>query len=243
MNNSQIKKKILYSILAFPSRTIKLILLLFIAYTQPTISKPITILLDPAGDAQHIGRVIDDSFERGLTLQLAESIKKNIEKSDNNVRIILTRIPGETLEPLQNVSFANRLNADFYVNINLYQEKFGGQKIFIYYLQYNESDLWPRKLEIPSFCSFEDAHLLNIKNTIESANYFYKTIKDNYPNKFAYNKPLGIPIRPLVGIRIPAISLEISLNSKNDWSLLVEPLSYGLSKIIEKLKNDTNKEL
>lgn len=38
-----------------------------------------TLMIDPAGDAKHAGRVIEDSFERGITLQCAEKLKKMLK--------------------------------------------------------------------------------------------------------------------------------------------------------------------
>lgn len=35
-----------------------------------------TIMLNPAGDARHTGRRIDDTFERSVTLQYVEKLKK-----------------------------------------------------------------------------------------------------------------------------------------------------------------------
>ena len=69
------------------------------------------------------GRIVNDSFERGLTLQFAQELKKELELNFNNIRVVLTRIPGETLESLQNANFANRLNVDFYLSIHFYSEK------------------------------------------------------------------------------------------------------------------------
>ena len=49
-------------------------LLLFV--TIPTLSKKFTIMLDPSGDAKHTGRIINKTFERGISLQCAEVLKK-----------------------------------------------------------------------------------------------------------------------------------------------------------------------
>ncbi len=34
-----------------------------------------TIMIDPAGDAKHTGRLIGDTLERGISLQCAEQLK------------------------------------------------------------------------------------------------------------------------------------------------------------------------
>ena len=71
-------------------------------------------MLDPAGDAQYPGRIIDDSFERGITLQCVEELQRAITRQFPHVRVVLTRFPGETCQPLQNAHFANRLDVDLY---------------------------------------------------------------------------------------------------------------------------------
>jgi len=84
--------------------------------------KEIIIMLDPAGDAQYAGRRIDDSFERGLTLRCAEQLKQRLEQLFPQIHVVLTRLPGETVQPLQNANFANRLSVDLYLSIHFYHE-------------------------------------------------------------------------------------------------------------------------
>ena len=48
-----------------------------------------TLMIDPAGDAKEPGRAIDDTFERGITLQLAEELKRTIEAENPGVRLSL----------------------------------------------------------------------------------------------------------------------------------------------------------
>ena len=67
-------------------------------------------MLDPAGDAQNPGRTIDDNFERGITLQFAEKLKEMLQEKFPTIRVVLSRTPGESLQPLQNANFANRLS-------------------------------------------------------------------------------------------------------------------------------------
>ena len=77
-----------------------------------------SIMLDPAGDAKHTGRQIDDNLERGISLQFTEKLKQTLEKQHPEIHVVLSRFPGETIYHLQNANFANRLEVDFYLSIH-----------------------------------------------------------------------------------------------------------------------------
>ena len=77
-------------------------------------------MINPFGDAQYAGRIVDDSFERGLTLQFAEELQRKISKI-LPVRVVLSRFAGETLENLQVANFSNRLQVDFFISIHFYK--------------------------------------------------------------------------------------------------------------------------
>src|SRR5207237_4720156 len=99
-------------------------LLLFILQVLCTLSiseqhrKQYIVIFDPAGDANRIGKKIGDGFERGLTLQCAEKIKEVIEHQAPYIKIIITRMPGDSVYELQNASLSNRLNVDLFINLN-----------------------------------------------------------------------------------------------------------------------------
>src|SRR5579863_2631895 len=76
------------------------------------------VILDPAGDAKRTGRQISDSFERGITLQCVEKIKTILERVPY-VKVIISRLPGDTVYELQNASLANRLQADLFINFKI----------------------------------------------------------------------------------------------------------------------------
>ncbi|HSW75550.1 MAG TPA: hypothetical protein VLG50_00750, partial [Candidatus Saccharimonadales bacterium] len=70
--------------------------LLFFVSTLLPQEQPFTIIIDPLGDPKNTGREIDDVFERGITLQCAEELKKQLNNVLPHIRVILTRVPGET---------------------------------------------------------------------------------------------------------------------------------------------------
>ncbi len=192
-------------------------------------------MLEPSGDAHHAGRIIDGNFERGISLACAEELKKQIVKFDSNIRVILTRVPGEVLEPLQNASFANRLAVDLYLSLYFYEEKKSPQHVTLfYYLENKTTDFWHQ----PNLLSFYPAHqayLLNLQTTKKWADAFFSILTNKTNNPFFQAAGLfGIPFKPLIGITCPALSLEIGLKDIKDWKYIIEPIL----TFIEFTKND-----
>src|SRR3989339_258513 len=124
-----------------------------------------TIMIDPAGDAKHTGRLVQDTLERGISLQCAEELKKVIMQKHTNIRVILTRVPGETIQPLQNASFANRLNIDLYLSIYFYEEQHTPAYITLYhYIENPIVDYWYKPINL-CFYQANQAHLTNLTQT------------------------------------------------------------------------------
>ena len=192
--------------------------------TQPTLPTPLvrpsfTLMIDPSGDARDAGREIEDTFERTLTMQYAQELKKTIEGHLPGVRVILTRFQGETVEPLQNAAFANRINAQLFVSLNFYQTKSKKTQVHLYYLMYNPgTDLWGMKTDDLILLPFDQAYKLSIKKTDALAKTFYEHLKkDERTVGIHCHTPLGLPFKPLVGIVCPALALEMGIKKKDDW--------------------------
>lgn len=197
--------------------------------------KPFSIMLDPAGDAQNTGRIVGDSFERGITLQFAEALKRKLEETYQSIRVILSRVPGETIEPLQNANFANRLNIDFYLSIHFYEDPKEHPGIYLYYFMYNPiTDLWGSARRL-SFYPYDQAHLMAIKTTQAWAQMLFDILnQQQYKKLFTMKGIVGLPFKPLIGIRAPALALEASLKSKRDWSIYLEPIVTSLGPLLHR---------
>lgn len=201
-----------------------------------------TIMLDPAGDAQRTGRVIDGNFERGLTLQCAEGLKEALEaKAQMNncgVRVVLARLPGETIDPLQNAAFANKLQVNLYLSIHFYQEEALELPLFLYYYCSDPAgDGWsaahdPLAADVPlALTPFNQAHAHHFKENVEIAYRFGKELIKR-SSAFTVNGPYGIPFKPLLGIARPALACECGLKNKDDWKQLVPILADALWDMI-----------
>lgn len=207
------------------------IIYLFISNT--TFCAPITIMIDPADTL----REIDDFYERGLTLKCAEAIQKKLEQQRSHIRVILTRFPGESLEPLQNANFANRLMVDFYLTIHFYKEREAKPHLFLYhYVQNPCTDGWQKQTDELAFIPYDQAHKKNLATTKNWANLLLATLeKSFYVQQFDCKGLFGIPHKALVGIMAPAFCVEASLKTKDDWKVYVQPLVDAIMVIIENI--------
>ncbi len=192
-----------------------------------------TIMIDPAGDAKHTGRLIVDTLERGISLQCAEQLKTKLMAQFKNIRVILTRVPGETIQPLQNASFANRLGVDLYLSLYFYHEPKAPTHLSLYhYLENPVVDFW-HKANPLSFYQVDQAHLIAIKTT----QTWGKIILDVFAHKehakhFQPRGLFGLPFVPLIGIKAPAIAIEVGLKNKEDWQAIINPLLVAIERIM-----------
>ena len=142
------------------------------------IPQQITIMLDPAGDAQSAGREIQDSFERGLTLQFVQELKNEIIQHYPNVRVILTRTPGETIQPMHNALFANRLQPDLYLRIGFYFQPEIPTHVTLFYACNHPNDFW-QKINSLQFFHIDQSHLLHLPTTKKLAHDFLKILQNH----------------------------------------------------------------
>ena len=211
--------------------------ILTVTITHPKPSKIFTIMLEPAGDAKHAGREIDDCFERGITLQFAEKLKKVLEEVYPGIRVILSRFPGESLEPLQNANFANRLNIDFYLSIHFFQETANKPKLYLYQFVYKDTDFWSRTPDQLCFTPYDLTHRHYASVSKNYANQMLKVLQQSTYKKYfecegSHALPFALPFKPLIGIAAPALAIEASIRMKRDWTTMVEPLAQSLHPII-----------
>jgi N-acetylmuramoyl-L-alanine amidase len=210
----------------------KLLLSLCILSTASMFAHPFTIMLNPAGDAKQTGRKIDDSFERGITLQCAEQLKTALEARSSNVRVVLTRFPGETLEPLQNANFANRLDVDVYISLHFYQETAIKPGVYLYTFAYGNEPTGA--VSDMALYSFDKAHLLNKTMSTWWAQQMCKHLENSV--SFECKSIAALPFKPLIGIKAPAFALEIGLKNKHDWKEYVDVLAEGIGIVAEQIR-------
>lgn len=185
--------------------------------------KPFILILDPAGDAQHTGRHIDDVFERGITLQCAEKIKQELAQRAPWIKVFITRLPGDIVYELQNASFANRINADLLISINFYRTQETKPTLYIYQFSCgNDFVQIPHNLY---FLPYHDAYLVNKKQTDHIVTLFAQELAQQlYQPLFTVSGPHAIPSKQLVGIIAPCMVIEAGIKDKNSWGCYIDPL-------------------
>lgn len=190
-----------------------------------------TLMIDPAGDAKHTGREIGDSFERGITLQCAEKLKTLIEQRYPEVRVVLTRFPGETLQPLQNANFGNRLDVNFYLSIHFYHDQATRPSLYLYAFSYGD-DFVTKTTDL-TFYPCDKAYLISTGTTHAWATIMQKHLSSSsYQKQFDCKGCFYLPFAPLIGVKAPAVALEIGLKTKHDWQLYLEPMIASITPIL-----------
>lgn len=187
------------------------------------------IMLDPAGHAGNVGRKLIEDYERSQTFKFAQEFKKKLQEK-YKFWVVITRSLGEEVLELQNASFSNRINADFYIHINMYREENIKPVIFMYQLVFNPLVDFARRIFDPyDFIPINQAHYLNIHITKKYSNYIKNyLIQPNFRRWFDFYGPFGLPFKPLVGITAPAIGIEIGICQEDKWQIFIDPLVESL---------------
>lgn len=193
-------------------------------------AKPFILMLDPAGDANDTGRLIDDTFERSLTLSGAQLLKQELENSIPDLRVIVTRSAGQTREPLQNAHSANRLGVDLFICLHVVQEHTPRDTIGIY--TFSWGDECAVHLNDTTFVCYDKAHLKNLDRTISWAHALEHTFNALSPG--SCKTVFAIPCRPLLGITAPALCIEVGLTTKTSWPVQVKNIRVAVAELIRK---------
>ena len=197
--------------------------------------KHYVVILDPAGDAKHTGRRIGDSFERGLTLQCAEKIKEYVEINASHIKIVITRVAGDSVYDFQNASLANRIG-DFFINLNFYYTQETKPTVYLYQFSYG-NDFVSQSDNCLQLYHYDQAYLINKHTSGLFGQCFNKELSEKkWQSLFFVTTLYKIPIKPLIGITIPSISIEAGLKSKESWHFYSEPIALAIIAAINELR-------
>jgi len=190
-----------------------------------------TLMLDPAGDSQNTGRLIEDCLERGITLQFVQRLKQELEQKIDNLRVTLSRSPGEKVARLQNANFANRLDVDCYLSIHFYKETEVKPRVYIFTFGYND-DFITKKPDL-YFYPYDKAHLINKDITKQWAHNIQDIfLLEENKKRFEFCGLRSLPFKPLIGVKAPAIGIEVGLCAKHDWQNCIDIFFDIISEII-----------
>lgn len=193
--------------------------------------KQYTIIINPAGNTQSTERLIDNTFERSITLQAAEALKKQLEKQIPLCTILLTRAPGRVTTQLQNAHFANSLNVDLFISLHFYQETETKPHVYIYQFSYNNE--FVVKPSDFTFYRYDQSYFFNRTSSAHAARIVEKTWMHNaHAHQFTTHHVVGIPCSSLIGITSPALAFDIGIKSPTDWHTYIQPLLEGIQAIV-----------
>lgn len=193
------------------------------------------LVLDPAGDAHTTGREIGDVFERSLTLQCCQALKEQIETSLPSCRVFLTRMAGETIEPLQTISFSNQVGATLHVSLHFFEHTKQKPELFIYTFSYDPAtDFIEKKSTDLALIPYDQAYKLSLKKTREFSTLFFNACMSSPDKHLAHcHEPIAVPFKPLRGISAPAFGIEIGISRKDQVPLLIPLILYALKLVIQ----------
>ncbi|KKQ32814.1 MAG: hypothetical protein US49_C0005G0033 [candidate division TM6 bacterium GW2011_GWF2_37_49] len=194
------------------------------------------VMINPAGHAGDAGRKLKNSYERAETIKMAQYIQERLESKNDNLRVVLTRTPGETVVDFQNASFANRLSVDLFLSLHFYASERPKHEIYIYYYVADPiADFARRNTPELSFIPVMQAHQFNIYKTRHIAERLQSSISGSLNREtFEFVDLLGIPVKPLLGIASPAILFEIgwSQGDTSSWKDAADCLIDGVDEIL-----------
>lgn len=209
--------------------SLKPIFLLAILLCSQLQAKPFLLMLDPSGDSNDTGRLIDGVFERSLALACAQELKQELENTIPALQVVLTREAGEALEPLQNAHFANRLDVDLFVRLQFFHEKTAQDTVALYYFSWG--DECAIRAGHTAFIRYDKAHLVNLNTTAAWAHHLEQAFMACCGCKGIF----AMPCRPLIGITAPAICIEIGMSSKQNWHAQAKNIGKALTELINKV--------
>ena len=185
-----------------------------IAIPESTHKRDITLMLDPAGDANTPGRMIGNYTEQSLANNIAKALKKQLESS--SLTILISHDNNQTLSSIAKAQATNTQPVDLFIHLTIGQ---AASSLGVYHYVTSPKDLSDNdKRNELTLAPYTYAHL---GSAMVSA-YLTRTLAQNHPEITAY---AALPLRPLVGITAPALVIEIGLANSNAWQDLMPLLS------------------
>lgn len=198
-------------------------------YKQPKTKEEPIIMIDPAGDTNTPGRLINESFERTITLQWARLLKSSLEQQEPNARIFITRSPTDKVEPLQNAQYANRMGCSLFISLHCYTSQEPKPVMQIYSFSYGHI-FTPQHKNPFVLYPYQQAYIRNI----DSTRVYAEIIKQKFieTKQWQTYGIYSLPCKPLIGITAPAIALEIGIAQSHLWQETINSLVESIVQIL-----------
>ncbi len=184
--------------------------------------KPFLMVIEAQGNVNSPGRIIDDSFESEITFNAAHFLKNTLENMHPSIKILVQRSDG-----LSNAQAANKIDADLYLCLSACKStKSTSTGIVLFRFDYRHQFILKDGI---SFIPYDQIYLLNQPITISWINSIGAFLSDHNMLRASY----ACPYRPLMGVRSPAIGLELLLYNKSELTQYMTAVAHSLTTIIK----------
>jgi N-acetylmuramoyl-L-alanine amidase len=187
------------------------------------------LILDPAGDAKNPGRQLATCAERSVTLQFCEMLKEVLVKLMPSCTVTITRTAGEARTQEQRAQIANQLQADLFVHISSFSDAALRPQLALYYTAPSHTMATP--LSPYTLIPAHKAQELVSAQSHDMVHFLYTALYRKI--SYTIHSPTAIPDARLLGIMIPACTLEFGITRDIPWTTLIEPLANALIDCIE----------
>ena len=190
------------------------------------------IVIDPAGDSQKPGRTISDTYERSLTFAWAEQLKKMIEQEISSVTVLLARLPTQVMTPFTTAHLAHRYSADLVISLACYHEQQPKPQLWVYHFSYSQEFI--TAFDPLHMYTLDTAYLASAPITQKIAQSIVQELqKSDYQSYFEMCGVYKMPLVPLLGIKTPALLLELGAKQGMVWQPIFKAITLGIKSWIE----------
>lgn len=198
-----------------------------------TPSKPtFRIMLNPTGDAQHTGRVVGDSFERAITYSIAQAVKIEIESLYKDIKVLISRHPGQAITQNAIASYANRAALDLFIHISAYHQEDATKPYLTLYRFTYGFDFISKYGDI-EFIPCTQGYLKACSSTKSYTNLVWQLLNTSSQQSFQLRGPYALPYKPLLGITAPALAFEIGIADPRALQPAVQALVSSINAIFK----------
>ena len=193
-------------------------------------------MLDPAGDGKNPGRTIENSFERGLTLKIAEQLERLLKAEYPYLRVVISRKPGQLLDQPQIAQFSNRTGINFFLSIHCYHEQASRPSLTLYHMIRNPTtDWWQQPAQQPTLLPAKLAYIQSLKTTKSLMNVFSESLSaQTQAYGFHFVGGFSLPLRTFYGIAAPALVIECGLRTEKDIDIVIPSLKNAIVHVLHK---------
>jgi len=163
-----------------------------------------------------------------------EELQSLLQTKSDDIKVILSHPPEETISTQQTASFANWAAVDLFISIHTYKETNNKPTLNIYYLVCDPVlDFLPHHFESTQFIPLYSAHYQSITSSKNYAAALAESLQQKTDNPTLNTQgPFGIPLTSLLGIRYPAITLEFGITHDSQWRALLPEVAEALAQVI-----------